>query len=191
MNFNLSSSAYNDSIDFDLTWKDDDSTYSGQLLGGMRIHGPDEFEVQFLPSSIRSEKAGYWSFGDSMFLKVDSSSIEFHDVVISNENQMALLDGKISENPLDLLNFNIQNIELNDFEKLVSVDELGFSGLLNSKGNISDLYGAVYFDAVTTVDSLIVNNLLLGDFFSESKWNPKENRIELIGGLLESNGLST
>ena len=187
-NINLSSSAYNDSIDFDLTWKDDDSTYSGQLLGGMRIHGPDEFEVQFLPSSIRSEKAGYWSFGDSMFLKVDSSSIEFHDVVISNENQMALLDGKISENPLDLLNFNIQNIELNDFEKLVSVDELGFSGLLNSKGNISDLYGAVYFDAVTTVDSLIVNNLLLGDFFSESKWNPKENRIELIGGLLESNG---
>ena len=56
-NINLSSSAYKDSIDFDLTWKDDDSSYSGQLLGGMRIHGPDEFEVQFLPfNSLRESR---------------------------------------------------------------------------------------------------------------------------------------
>ena len=186
-NINLSSKAFNDAIDFKLTWKDDDSLYNGQLMAAVDVQGLDKFDVHFLPTSLYSKKAGNWNFGDSMVLKIDSTSIELQDFIISNNNQFISLDGKVTQSSNDKLDFNFQNIELADFVDFVQLDGINFSGLLNSKGSVSDLYDAIYFNAVTTVDSLILNDYLMGNLFSDSKWDSFNNRIELVGGILESN----
>ena len=182
-NVSLITKAFSDNIELFLNWQDEDSLYSGNMQAIANVYGPDKFDFYIEPTSIYSKKAGTWTFGDSILLQIDSTSLALDNFYISNNQQSISLEGIISENKNENFNFKLNDIELSEWNGFVASENLNFSGLLNLEGTVSDIFGAVYFDAKTSVDKLTINEYPLGDLISDSKWNPELSRVEMTGQL--------
>ncbi len=190
-NLSLKTNAYANNFDFLVEWHADDSSYLGTLRSEGLVLDQNHFKFNLLSSDIYSKKAGSWKVNDSIQIELDSSAINVTNFSIANDYQLFSLNGAISEDPNDQLFMNIQNVELSDFNGFFTPYDLNFSGLVNLKGSISDVYNDVHFDSKSSIDDLILNNNLLGDINLFSKWDPFGKRIIIDGNLLnENNGSS-
>ena len=183
-NISLNAKAFSDNIDLLLNWHDNDSLYNGNIQAALNVFGSEKFDFHLAPTSIYSKKAGTWNFGDSIFIAIDSTSLSFDNFYISNNNQSIALDGVIADNKNEDFNVKLNDIDLSEWNAFVSSENTNVSGLLNFEGSISDLFGDVYFDAKTSINKLAINEYLIGDLVSDSKWNPELERVEMIGQLL-------
>lgn len=191
-NVKLTSKAFDDNIDLHLNWQDDDSLYNGSVQAAVEVYGKNHYKFDFIPTTIYSKKAGTWTFGDSIFLTIDSSSFKFENFLLANNNQSIDFNGTIAENKTDQFNFNFKNIDLNDLNSFINAQDISISGQLNSSGTCVDFYSAVFFDAKTTIKEFQINNYSLGNLVTSSRWNTLRKRMELGGSLFNddfSNGI--
>jgi hypothetical protein len=182
--YNLSQkiTASNNSIDIDLLWNNWDTvTYSGYLKAQAKVEKSKQsdhtiWNINLLPSTIIMADS-IWSLQKSNLI-IDSTSYAIDHFKVSRKNQYFGLDGKISTNPKDSINFQIQNISLKNLNDLTRKQNIGVDGTVHGYVQLSDFYGDRISNSNIHLENLVFNQDTLGDFYLKSDWN-KSNK-ELI-----------
>lgn len=191
-NIEIQAKAYQDNIASAIFWGDIDSNYWGQLNIDGYVLSPTSFEAEVLPSEFYDKKVGRWEIQRVANFSIDTTSIKIDNLVAHNGYQTVRLDGKVSERPVDQLNFELGSFELANINDLINTGEkkTELSGIVNLSGFVSDVYHDLFFDAYSWVDDLTINNELIGDLELNSNWNNLADRVEILGNIERENGIS-
>ena len=181
--YNLSEkiTASNNNINLDLLWNNWDAvTYSGFVSAKGSVKKSKEsdrpvWNINLLPSSIIMADS-IWSIQQSNLI-IDSTSFAIDNFRISRENQYFGLDGKISSNPADSINFQIQNISLKNLNDLTREQNIGIDGTVRGYVQISDFYGDRLSNSNLMLENLVLNNDTLGNFYLISDWDKFDKKL--------------
>ena len=181
--YNLSQkiTASNNKINLDLLWNNWDAvTYSGFITANANVQKSKEsnnpvWSINLLPSTIIMADS-IWSIPQSN-LVIDSTSYAIDNFRISRENQYFGLDGKISSNPNDSINFQIQNISLKNLNDLTREQNIGIDGTVRGYVQVSDFYGDRLSNSNLMLENLVLNNDTLGNFYLLSDWDKFDKKL--------------
>jgi hypothetical protein len=181
--YNLSQkiTAEKNKIHLDVLWNNwDKVTYSGFLSAKGEAEKSKESEnvkwnINLLPSTIIMADS-IWSIPESKII-IDSTSYEIDNFKIVRENQFFGLDGKISTNPNDSVNFRIQNISLQNLNDLTRKQNIGINGTVKGYVQVSDFYGDRLSNSNVMIENLVLNNDTLGNLFLISDWDKYQKKL--------------
>lgn len=181
--YNLSKkiTASNNNIKLDLLWNNwDQVTYSGFISANANVEKSKAsnnpvWDINLLPSTIIMADS-IWAIPESKFI-IDSSSYQIDHFKVSRENQFFGLDGKISENPNDSINFQIQNISLKNLNDLTRNQNIGIDGTVRGYVQLSDFYGDRISNANIMLEDLVFNQDTLGNLYLLSDWDKMDEKL--------------
>ncbi|HEC44324.1 MAG TPA: hypothetical protein ENI20_15990 [Bacteroides sp.] len=181
-NLLLTASAFNDEFIYSIDWhnKNPDNLYMGT------ISGEAEFEYRkrnILPRIDLKLNESEVVMGDTIwtinpsFVSIDTTNFKFENFRIAHSSQSLGIDGVISENPDDRLNFTFDNLDLAQMNS--AFGELNLSGILNGNSTISGVYQNLVFLSDMSIDSLSINEEMLGNTFIQANWVNPEQKIQV------------
>ncbi|WP_421918422.1 translocation/assembly module TamB domain-containing protein [Marinifilum sp.] len=181
--YNLSQkiTAQKNKVQLDVLWNNwDQVTYSGSLSAKAEVEkskesGNAKWNINLLPSTIIMADS-IWSIPESKII-IDSTSYEINDFKIARENQFFGLDGKISSQPKDSVNFKIHNISLQNLNDLTREQNIGINGTVKGYVQISDFYGDRLSNSNVMIEDLVLNNDTLGNLFVISDWDKYQKKL--------------
>lgn len=126
-------------------------------------------EWQILPASI---------FYSSKLLRVQ-------DFRISTDTQFIKINGKASDNPIDVLNVDLAGIDLEYIFELLNINYVDFGGIATGEAHVSSLFSK---SPVAATDKLFVRDLsyngcVLGNGELEGRWDNKEQKVAIYGDI--------
>lgn len=145
-----------------------------------------DFDVSKLPIrgqtwNIEDRGMIFITFDEYKFLKfVDK--FEFSNISLSKGEHEIFMNGVLSSNPEDVLNYKIKNFELKDLDDFIG-ETIKFDGLLNATGEIRDIFTNFDLNAVATVDTFKINGELVGDLSFDQTWNNETQSFDINGGI--------
>jgi hypothetical protein len=183
--------AQNDSLNYQLNWLNPGQEYisSGELAG--------KADFIFLPQkaipriSLEMDP-GFFILKDTLWdinmakIELDTTSVTFMDVSISHNNQAFNLNGKISQDPEDKLEFIFDDFNLYHLNQVFSNQGLELGGVLRGSAVISDMYGNPSFQSDMSIDNLNLNGEELGNTFINANWIDQEQRIRIDARAMRS-----
>ncbi len=147
-----------DHIDLDLDF--DQVGYDNQVRLRSEIDFlEDSTKIKIRPSVIRI-LGETWTVNKNNYTLVSWPEWEIHSLGIAHQDQSINIDGAVSNNPLKKLNIDVKNFEMSFFN-FFSTEK--FKGLLNAEIIQRDLYANGYIENKLSIDSLTINNFLVGE----------------------------
>lgn len=178
-------------MDSDLSFfnKSDDSEASLKLYS--EILDPNRFKLKLKPS--------YGSFGGQRWDVLQERNIEIDSTYIKVIDEIAFVNGKqkisikgiISENDKQPLDLKIEHFRMDNFSYMnEDSTRVDFFGEINGGGFISNVYDNIIFATDVNIDSMGVNDYLVGDFKLVNYWDNENKRIRSVGELKRKDQLS-
>lgn len=112
-------------------------------------------------------------------ISIDTSHIQFDNLVISHLDEFFTINGALSENPDEEVNILFNHFNLGNLNGLSMTSGNKLGGILNGKATISELYHNTLFTSLLKVDSLMINNEILGNTEITSRWDDDRKAIDL------------
>ncbi len=151
---------------------------SARILAKVLLEEGRKVDFNLLDGSGISLEGEQWKFTPARILFADSS-VHVHNFNLQNNLQKLSLEGNISKNDPDTLNFGLRDFDIGIFNLFLS-KSFDFRGEFSGNGVISDLYRnpKVFFDI--TGDSVYVFRNPVGTLKMMSKWNDSEKQLNLL-----------
>jgi hypothetical protein len=144
---------------------------------------PDNSEVHFeLQPSYFSINRQRWEIEKQSDLAIANNELHIAKLKLQREKQYILLDGCISRNDSDRLNFRANDIDLADISELLGTT-VEMEGTLNGWGYISNPYTNLTYMGDASIQQLYLNKQEVGDIYVQSDWNKRRESIGLTGDL--------
>ncbi len=144
----------------DITFDIDQVGYDNSIRSRSEIDFlADSTKIKILPSRIKILGEN-WIINDRNYTLVKGSEWSIHHLGIGYKEQSVKVDGDISHDPSRILKVDIRQFGMSFFN-FFSTEK--FNGLLNANIMQRDLYANVYIENQLTIDSLTVNDFLVGD----------------------------
>lgn len=161
-------------IDFNLTVEQKDLESYADIFGEI-IFLPDLTVIKLNPSDLQAlnEK---WEIVTNNAITISGNEIGFQNVGLQKSFEKILLDGRITEDPLIPLTLNLQNVELSNFNQIITKDLKG-SG--NGYFQIKNYYNDILFETNLLIKDFQINDFLIGDIYNKSIYNNVENKFDL------------
>lgn len=180
-NFSIYTDATSDTLDLLVRWNNwDSSLYRGTLDARMHFE-PDTLSsfptifVDLSPTRIVTYDT-VWKINKSGIV-IRNRKITFDNVLISHNQQYFQIDGTISENPFDNLDFEFHNFNIENLNTLTFANGMAFKGILNGTANISNLFTNPVFYSELFIDTLEINDQVLGNTIVNSSWDNSRKSI--------------
>jgi TamB, inner membrane protein subunit of TAM complex len=126
-----------------------------------------------------------WKISPSELI-VDSSSVKISRFSINNNENYFLIDGSVSENPLDTLSLKFNGISLSPLNSLYEKNNQGpdmihldIGGTLNGRITLTNLYKSFMFESDIRVRDFSLLDSKYGDILIESVWNNAKKVAEI------------
>ncbi|UYZ63358.1 translocation/assembly module TamB domain-containing protein [Hymenobacter weizhouensis] len=140
--------------------------------------------LAFLPEAVRIvfRRSGVNVLGQDWTIAQDNSilisgggqEVDIQNLNLSNGGQSISAQGFISQNPAKPLALTVQNLELATLNGLTGQK---LEGRLNALGTISGVYGPLVINSSLSVDSLLMDKVLIGDVRGQGDWNNATSRL--------------
>lgn len=124
-----------------------------------------------------------WEIENQSDLTITENEIHIAKFKIERKEQYISIDGCISRNDADKLNFNISDIDLTELGTLIG-SSVKMEGKVNGWGYISNPYTNLTYIGDAAIQGLFINNEEVGDIFMQSQWNKASESVGLMGDLL-------
>ena len=134
-----------------------------------------KIKTDFLPSGIFLTDT-VWQINPFM-ASVDSTTINVSYFELFNKNQKISIEGNISNDSTELLFVNLNNIDLEYFQKRFS-NQNNLKGIVNCSLVLSQLYKQPVIIADAKINNLDYKNQLIGDVMLSSNWDIFTSEIE-------------
>ncbi|MFC2116777.1 translocation/assembly module TamB domain-containing protein, partial [Bacteroidota bacterium] len=181
-NLRTEASAFRDEFLYRVDWNNHnpDELYRGEISGQAALLYS---QLQILPQIDLHLNEGEVVLGDSVWrfspghVTIDTTSFSFENFNISHRKQAFGVSGIISKNPYDELHLSFRELDL----ELISeaYEGLDFSGILRGSSTISGVYDNLLFISDLSIDSLSINQEMLGNTFIRTNWISPENKIRV------------
>ena len=135
----------------------------------------DSTKIKILPSVIKI-LGDKWSVSENNYTLLMGPEWSIHHLGIAHENQSIRINGLVSHDPSKILYINISNFDLS-FINFFSSEK--FKGRLNAEFRQRDLYTNVFIENILTIDSLTVNNFLVGEVQGNNTRDPVSDRFNI------------
>ncbi|WP_137402431.1 translocation/assembly module TamB domain-containing protein [Echinicola rosea] len=132
----------------------------------------DQTSIVFAPSNIKILD-NYWEFDPENSIIISQDRIDVDNLRLSNNGQFLALNGRINENPDEILSFEMNDVNLDFINTFATRTYSGTANGIFAFNNFMQKTGAY---GSLTLDSLSVNNFLIGNmeaatYFENDKIN--------------------
>jgi hypothetical protein len=119
------------------------------------VLGIDRYKITLLPSffSLKEKK---WNVVNKSDISIDGTTIDIGHFLLEREKQFLSIDGRISKNNNDQLNFKMNDFKLDDFSSLFGSD-VQLKGLVNGWGYLSNPYANLTYLGDANIQDLYIN----------------------------------
>lgn len=176
----LTGKAYQDEVQLRAAWEGSNNGTAGDLDIDALVLNGHSAAIDLRPSTLYFGR-GSWVNDRTAHILIDTTSIRIDSLELRNGQQRILLGGTICEDPRIPLRFDLRDLRLENARPFYDGPEV--HGLINGDGKAYSLYKAPYLLSYLCVDSLAVNEDLIGDLRLSASWNNHENVIDLGGDL--------
>ena len=155
---------------------------SSSIEWNTSVLGIDKYNVKILPSyfSLKEKK---WDIVNKSAISINGTTIDIGHFLIERDQQYLSVDGRISKNDEDHLNFRINDFKLDDFSSLLG-SNVNIKGLVNGWGYLSNPYKNLTYIGDANIQDLYVNNHEIGNIFIQTQWETSSNSIGMTGDLI-------
>lgn len=141
--------------------------------------------ININPSNIYSRN-NLWKINNSSIL-IDSSSININRIFISNNDNFYMIDGKISEDPMDTLNLEFKGIDLYTLNSALDKDSynneysipLELKGILSGNIILTNIYKDLLLESNIVVNGFSILGSDYGNISAASVWNSASNVADI------------
>lgn len=183
-NFALNMVPSQDIINSTLRWENNADNW-GNILFRTNVLSPSNFDI-LVKESYFAAAERKWGIHDTSAVTIHSDTIDIQQLTIQSEGESLCLDGRISQDPNDNLTVSINSLRLKNLDPFMP-DDYYFRGTLQGEATLGNLYNELYFSSNLFVDSLSLNEYLLGKLDIQNQWDNERKRITL-GGQLAKKG---
>ncbi len=170
-----------DKVDFKTNWENDgEKQYNGDYEAKISLepYGKDvKLKIETQPSDI--------VFSDTLW-HVNKNTISFlpkriivDNFKLENSDSYFLLDGTISHKTSDTLRFEINQFNLANLDRFLSIRNFTFRGTMSGKAEFYSLMDKSLLVSDLKVNALSLNQVELGDFSAASHWNREQEALEI------------
>lgn len=164
-----------------ITWNPDSQNESN-IQWKTNFESLSSFSFNLEPSYFSLN--GYrWDLDHDAHIRVDSTTILVRDFQLSNGSQYIEIDGFVSNNNEDKLNFELNDVDLFEISKMVGLGTK-LEGKVNGWGYITDPYRNITYMGDMNITSLKVNDEEVGNVFVLSEWDKAANNVKLEGDMI-------
>ncbi|MEN9002451.1 MAG: hypothetical protein ABF242_09080, partial [Flavobacteriales bacterium] len=162
-NVQISSLIKEDHIMPSIKWKSENGDSYGKIQGDGYWYSQNYFDLLILPSYF-TYKDRNWKIKEDASLIVDSNSFNFNGIELFNNYQEAVsVVGIISSDPEDVLKVYIDNFNIENINSLIGNKTTNYVGNVNGSACINNVYKQIEIVSDIYIDSLTVNDELVGD----------------------------
>ena len=135
----------------------------------------DTTQLRLLPSTIKILEKN-WDFDPDNLITIHKKEIEIQDLRVRNEDQFVLVDGKLSADPDETLSMTVSQVDLSILNPLTGKD---IKGTLNAMFQLNNYYAEPQLQNDLKIDSLTIDNFLIGDVSGKNLWDPVERQFTI------------
>ncbi|HLO58716.1 MAG TPA: translocation/assembly module TamB domain-containing protein [Bacteroidales bacterium] len=190
-NFTAIANSAHDTSGIQLKWNNWKDVTSKGMISAMTkfnrasLMSKPGIEVSFKKSEFIARDT-VWNIQPGM-VRIDSSAIRFDNIAINHLNEFFKIDGNITENPEDVVTVVFNHFDLGNLNSLSASSGYNLDGVLNGNAKLSGIYSTPFFTSMLHIDSLVVNNEMLGATQINSSWNNRKKAIELDISAMRDN----
>lgn len=195
--YNFSSFSLNDSITLDslrftgngngnnllsrLTWNPGTEN-SSDIQWTTQFESDSRFKFTFEPSLFSINKH-HWNVERAAVITIDSTTVDVAGLRLTSGEQFIAVNGKVSTNDEDKLNFELNEVDLQKLGQMIGLD-IAMEGKLNGWGFITNPYKNLTYMGDINVRKLVIDGEEVGDVYLLSQWDDYKNMIDLSGDLI-------
>lgn len=154
---------------------DQDSTQSRARIAAETKFSASGTQLHFKPSILRVLSKD-WDFDPENQIVVSQGEISFTKLSIFNQNQALGVDGKISENPEEVLDLYFKDVGI-DFLNTITIQE--FLGTANGAFRLKNLLDKPLIEGDLFIDDMEINQFPIGNISASANLQDTELLLDL------------
>lgn len=188
-NINLSNVLARDSLHFNLKLSDVTASNQLDLNGLMNFEKGVPAKISLLPSALLLNNEP-WQLDEDALFYLSNGKFEVSGLEISNNKQVAQLDGIISGSIEDKVSLTFKNFSLSTFNPITLPTAIKLGGILNGRMDVSSVLKNPYAIADMEATDVRLNQTTIGDILLQADF---DRVSELVNVKFEaiSNGVKT
>lgn len=111
---------------------------------------------------------------NSVMISGQGTEIDITNLTLSSGPQSVSVAGFVSADPTKQLRLDVRDFEIGTLSSLTSQK---ITGRVNAEGTISGLYGPLVINNNLSIDSLQLDNVLIGNVVGKGDWDNEHNRL--------------
>lgn len=179
--FEIRSFTFDDSLGVVLTWNNKTKIENRGFIQGVASFPKNEVVSFHLEESRVNIADMRWKVAENNLLRIDTSAFEFSDFRFYNRAQSIGLNGIISKDPKSKLNVKLDNFDLKSFNLLTQSAGITLDGNISGSAQLSGLYDKLFLTNQLKVDSLVMNDVLIGNGELNNTWIPSTRSVQVFG----------
>ncbi len=180
-NLTILSDIDSNKVSFDTKWLNWDSTlHKGNLSGDFVVKGQKNNKLEAginVDSSFLVISDSIW-YLDPFTVLLDTGSLQINGFNLVHENEYLKVDGALVDYTTDSLYVGFNDFNFGNLNFFTRSTSFQFGGLVNGKAMITG-YRNPLFISHLVVDDLELNEEPIGDAYLNSKWNEKDQAIDI------------
>lgn len=179
----INSFTFHDSLGLVVQWDNKSKRENSAFIRGAASF-PKNQGINFHLEPSQVTVAGIeWTVAPDNLLRVDTSSFTFNNFLFLNENQHIGLNGVIADDPLAKLNVRLKDFDLSNLNFGTAKKGLRFKGEVSGNAQVSGIYDELFLTNQLSVDSLMLNEVMIGTGELNNTWIPSTRSIQVFGLL--------
>ncbi|MCB9186559.1 MAG: translocation/assembly module TamB [Flavobacteriales bacterium] len=181
--FDMRSFTFSDSLGVVVKWNNRSKLKNEAYIQGIASF-PKNQEVSFHLEESKIAVAGLdWTVEPNNLLKIDTASFEFTAFKFNSKNQSIGVNGKISHDPAAKLKVNLRNFDLSNLNVVTQQKGISLDGRVSGMAQLSGLYDKLFLTNQLVMDSLVVNDVVIGSGEMNNTWIPATRSVQVFGLL--------
>lgn len=192
-NFNLCLNSRDRNTKYNFEWdnKKRPDNYRGELTGQVVFNNSNIYITCDTAYAVIKDTT--WNLARSNPSIIDTAgNVVLNPLLFRNGGQLINLQGKLSNNPSDVLSINTKDFNLEQLNPFLSAYKLKLSGVLNGSVNLYNTLKNIAFSSDLDLSRLKINDNLIGQLVVKNNYNPEQKQLELEGyttlGFMDEEG---
>ncbi len=179
--FQLRSFTFDDSLGLVLQWNNKTTIQNRGFIQGVASFPKNEAVSFHLEESRVNIADMRWTVANDNLLTIDTTAFRFTDFRFFNQEQSIGLSGVISKDPKSKLNVSLGNFDLKNLNLLSKSSGIKLDGSISGTAQLSGLYDELFLTNQLKVDSLVLNDVLIGNGELNNTWIPSTKSVQVFG----------
>ncbi|MCD4737277.1 MAG: translocation/assembly module TamB domain-containing protein, partial [Bacteroidales bacterium] len=180
----------NDSILFDIDWKGYQEANKHDINGFIYFMDTLKYKVRLNRAKLKIGKQN-WSVTTDNYVIIDSSGILFNNVGLSSDEEMIMVTGSVSDNPMDTLQVSFDDFDITSLDFILKNLNIKADGYINGNSKLTGFRGSPNIISDIAISDFYFNGEKLGDANFVTSWNRDLSALDLLAEIVYTGNIGS